>query len=560
MTQARKDETTRRGLPLSDGVAVGQVCLFRDCPLETDADPALDTDRVPPEVDRFGRAVRDAARRVGSLRRQAEERMGLAEAGIFEAHLVLIEDAAWHEQVTAAIRSQRVRAEAAVNTVLGHHENRMRGFADPHLRDRATDVAEARRHVLAALGTCESLSLCAATGKACLRGRNRIVVAPELTPAMTLGMDSEHVLGFVTERGGVNSHAAIMARALGIPAVSGIAGLMAEATCGMEVAMDGATGDVVLHPSIEARARFDREAGHFWRRLDVEEPVAGFDVMANINLAGEVEHANRVKSDGIGLYRTEFEFMARGRLLDEDEQADLYARVVQAAEGRHVTFRLFDAGGDKILPFIEHPKESNPALGWRGARLLLDRMDILAPQARALARASRHGPVRVLYPMIVDRGQFERLRAAFDHAIRDLPPPNLLHGVMLEVPAACLQARDLLEAADFGSVGTNDLIQHLFVVDRNNERVAHDYDADRPVFWSLLTRIVQAAAATGKPLTVCGELAANPRYVLRLMQSGVRSVSVSSRMIKAVRRRAREVLGDASLLNAESAVGTAGGI
>jgi phosphotransferase system enzyme I (PtsI) len=262
--------------------------------------------------------------------------------------------------------------------------------------------------------------------------------------------------------------------------------------------------------------------------------------MANINIASEVEDALAMQAEGIGLYRTEFEFMVEGLFLDEDAQYERYARVVKAMDGRPVTFRLFDAGGDKPLPFLDIPEEENPALGWRGGRLLLGHGSLLSTQARALTRASGHGPVHVLYPMIIDVEQFIELRAAFQEAVQGLPQANVRHGVMFEVPSACLQAPALLDAADFGSVGTNDLIQYLFAVDRNNEKVAYDYSPDREVLWQLMGDMAAAAQDADKPLAVCGELAGDPRYVPTLMDIGISQVSVSTRLIPGARLAARK--------------------
>jgi phosphoenolpyruvate-protein kinase (PTS system EI component) len=415
----------------------------------------------------------------------------------------------------------------------------MRAIKDEYLRDRVSDLVEVKRRILSHLVDCRPGFSC--QNGDCRRGRGRIVVTEELTPALTMEVDTQELLGFVSARGGVNSHAAILARALGVPAVSGLDGVHETIACGDELAIDGDTGEVIVHPSEPTRQRFAVAVGDN-RDMRVCEPVPDFAVMANINTVADIDRVLQARADGIGLYRTEFEFMAEGRLLDEDAQARRYAAVVRRMQGSPVTLRLFDGGGDKVLPFLDAPPEPNPALGWRGARLLVDRADLLTAQARAIARASREGPVDVLYPLIVDLRQFERLRGMFEHAIQGMEHGPIRHGVMFEVPSACLQARDILAAADFASVGTNDLIQHLFAVDRNNARVAYDYDPDRPVFWSLLGRLSAAARVAGKPLAVCGETASNPVYTLRLLRLGVRRVSVSARLIAAVRERARSIL------------------
>jgi phosphotransferase system enzyme I (PtsI) len=250
--------------------------------------------------------------------------------------------------------------------------------------------------------------------------------------------------------------------------------------------------------------------------------------------------AVRHQAEGIGLYRTEFEFLAAGRILNEEEQLERYVAALKAMSGRRVCFRLLDVGADKGATFFNLPQEDNPYLGFRGSRLLLNRTDLLRHQARALARASIHGPVDVLYPMVVSVEQFLKLRELFCSSVADITPGELRHGVMFEVPAACLQARELLEVADFGSIGTNDLIQYLFAVDRNNALVAHDYTPDSPVLWSVVAQVARAAAETGRAVSVCGEAANNPRFLPTLKKLGLTTLSVSPRFIPELRLAARE--------------------
>ncbi|MEW5766226.1 MAG: putative PEP-binding protein [bacterium] len=230
-------------------------------------------------------------------------------------------------------------------------------------------------------------------------------------------------------------------------------------------------------------------------------------------------------------------------MLKEDEQFERYTAVLKAMDGKPVNFRLLDIGSDKSLSFLDMPREENPSLGCRGARFLLERPDLLKTQARALARASLHGPVNVMYPMITDIEQFRKLKNMFNEAIADLAGGEINHGLMFEVVSAALQAREILKIADFGSIGSNDLIQYLFAVDRDNERVAYDYDPNRDVFWSLIGEIARAASEMGKPLSICGELAGEPKYIPKLIELGMRIVSVSPRLIPKVRMAAKQSLG-----------------
>lgn len=537
MKTTLKRESVLKGIALSGGVAVARVCRFNEHRYSNQEIFKVKGEGAEKEIARVKRAIKIVIERLETVKQQAAEKIGAAEAEIFAVQSMIAQDDALIRNIERLINDEKSSAEAAVMISLDAFEERLSAVDNEYIKDRASDVGEVKRRILDVLSNINPEFQCA-DREYCQRGSGRIIVAEELTPRLTMGLDTVHTLGFVTERGGVNSHAAILARALGIPAVSGIKGIHGAIMCGTEVVVNGDTGEVLIEPGESVLSEIRKSHGAKLRVPKPVDPVKGFSVMANISLASEIEDVVRMKPDGIGLYRTEFEFLAAGRLLDEKEQYELYSKVLAAVNGLPVVFRMLDAGGDKPLPFLDVSDEINPALGWRGGRLLLDESSLLRAQARALAMTSRHGTVRVLYPMIVDLEQFLALRKAFEQAIGGLETGEILHGVMLEVPSACLQAEAILDAADFGSVGTNDLIQYLFAVDRNNERVAYDYSPDRQAVWSLMESMAQAAAKTGKPLSICGELAGDPRYVLKLMNMGIRSVSVSARLIPDVRRTA----------------------
>lgn len=530
-----KVETRLEGIGLSGGYAVARVCLFNEQRHNNLPTYKVSGAGVEREMSRVTESIAVAERQLEKLRDEVKEQIGSAEAEIFVAQKMILNDETLCENIFGLINRDNINAETAVALALDEYERKLADMDNEYIRERATDFGEIKRRLLDVLGDIRPELLCAGDEEYCQRGRNRIIVAEEMTPTLTVDMDTDHTMGFVTEHGGRNSHAAILARALGIPAVSGIKGIHARVACGTEILVNGDTGEIVIWPTEKTvmNARMSYPAS--MRMPKPAEPVAGCRVMANINAASEVDHALEMKAEGIGLYRTEMELLAAGRLLSEDELFERYSSVVKAMKGKAVVVRLFDIGSDKTLPFLEIALEENPSLGWRGARLLLGRTDLLAPQARALARTSQYGPVNVLYPMIVDIDQFRALREAFLNATRDISIGELRHGTMFEVPSACLQAEKILEEAEFGSIGANDLTQYLFAVDRDNELVAHDYDPDHPVFWDLVRDMVQAARKTGKSLSVCGEMAGDPRYVTKLVDIGIDTVSVSSRRIPLVR-------------------------
>jgi len=530
----RNKEKRFKGLGISGGAAVAGVCLFRET--RHDAVPAYSVtgDGVVREKERLEKATRAASERLSALAAKAAGRLGAAESNIFVAQRMMIEDPALQAQMLADIEHLGSNAETVVATSFDAYESILSEVGDENLKQRASDIAETKRRLLDELrGTVPGFQC--ANEPNCQRGKHRVVCAQELTPTLTMDLDPEYTLAFVTEHGGAGSHAAILARALGIPAVSGIKDIHSLLTCGTQVLVDGDRGEIIVWPQEETLRRYPAIGRAAPAQAAAVDPVPGLKVLANISRVGDVREALNARAEGIGLYRTEFEFLAADRILDEEEQLEQYAEVVRAMAGRPVTFRLLDLGGDKSAAFLDLPAEENPYLGLRGSRLLLRRPDLFEPQARALALASQFGPVNVLYPMIVEVDQFKALREAFDRATADIPGSDIRHGVMFEVPSLCLQAREVFEVADFGSIGTNDLIQYLFAVDRNNELVAYDYDPDRPALWALIRLIAEAATEAGRPLSVCGEMAGNPAYVARLTALGIDTVSVSPRLIPVVR-------------------------
>lgn len=536
-----KSEQVFKGLPISAGVAIGKVCLFNEKRHSNLPIYKVKGEGREYEFNRFGGAVNIASQKLAALIDDVKERIGAAEAEIFVAQKMILEDSSLSSRIENDIREGGFNAEAAVMRVLDSYEERLREVDNSYIKERASDIGEVKRRLLDVLSNMNPSLQC--SDHHCQRGKYRLVVAEELTPSLTVELETQFTLGFVTERGGVASHAAILAQGLGIPAVSGISGIHSIINCGTEVIIDGNRGVVIVWPSKETIAGYpglSNERRPLGSRI--EEPVEGLCVMANINLAKNAREATLVKAEGVGLYRTEFEFFAAQRMLGEDEQYECYRKVAADFAGRSVTYRLLDIGGDKGAVFFNLPKEENPYLGLRGTRFLLSRPEMLKTQARALARVSRDFPIKVLYPMIVDAQQFDLVKGVFSDAVADLDYGSIEHGAMFEVPSACLDADRILSSADFGSIGTNDLVQYLFAVDRNNEHVAADYNPDRTVFWNLIESVVKTAVRKGKTVSVCGQTASDPVLIKKLVDCGVKHVSVGISAVAAVRRAVRESL------------------
>jgi phosphotransferase system enzyme I (PtsI) len=498
----------------------------------------LSSDDVDQEHCRVARAIEIAAEGLDQVIHEVTRRIGKAEAQIFQAHKAILLDQTLLQEIKSRIESSRVNAETATIQTLDAYQARLLQVDNEYMRERVSDIREVQKRLLGELVNREPQFHCSDQAH-CRRGRGRIVVAEELTPGLSVGANANEIKGFVSERGGAASHAAILARSLCVPAVSGIASVYDILDCGTELLINGDTGEIIAWPADQTIAQFNLNRQDRCDQSRFVPSVNDLKVMANINRFSESTLAFEYLADGIGLFRTEMEFFAEGRLLSEQEQYERYASVVQSANGKSVTFRLLDIGGDKTAPFFLLPKHDNHPGGLRGSRLLLERDDLLRPQVRALARASTHGPLDILYPMVIDRDQFLKLRSAFEELTADLATGHLRHGVMFEVPSACMQAKQLFEVAEFGSIGTNDLVQFLFAVDRTLAVEDKSISLDQPLLWSLLHDIADAARDAKRDISICGEAASDVRYLHRLMEVGIRSVSVTPRSIPQIRLAAQ---------------------
>ncbi len=538
-------EIILKGQPLSKGLATGRVCLFNENRHENLPMFKVQGKGLERQHARVTRAIELVGKHLDELQRDTETRIGPAEAQIFAVQNSILHDEQLQGAIFKHMEEQEINAESAVSYVIGSYEKKLKALDNDYIQERASDIVEIKHRLLDALRNMQLSLQC--NSEKCQKGRHRIIVTEELTPRMTVDIDPQETMGFVTEHGGINSHAAIMARALDIPAVGGIAGILERVGCGTELFINGTTGEVIIWPDAKRIEAFRKTRAEAHQKLQPRDPVQGFSVLANINLAHEASESIAMRSEGIGLYRTEFQLLAEERFLSEEELFHAYKEVGTIMADKPITFRLYDIGSDKQLPFMEIPGEDNPALGWRGSRLLLARKDLLRDQARALARVSKTRPVNVMYPMIVDIDQFLDLKEVFMEAADDLAPGTINHGIMFEVPSACFAPDVFFEHIDFGSIGTNDLTQYFFAVDRDNDRVSYDYNPDRPAFWAVIGRIADAAKGAGKPLSICGELAGNPQYTAKLIELGIDTVSVTPKRIPAVRQAAADALARAGV-------------
>ncbi len=546
-TAAPPPEGVVRGFAASPGIAIGAVRRCHVPSLEIDRDDATDPDAEAAALDA---AIADTVDAVRRQREAVAARAGETEAGIFDAHLLFLRDEALLAPARRAIHADGRSAARAWRDAIDRTAAAWDGLEDEYLRARADDLRSVGSQVLARLlGVPPPHPRIEEAG---------VLVAADLTPADTAGLDPALVRGIATARGGPTSHAAVLARALGIPAVVGLGDAALDLDEGSTVAVDGRVGDLYVDPSPDDVARLEAEAAALAaaraaasagaRGPAVTRDGVTVEVAANVGGPAEVPAAVEAGADGIGLFRTEFLFMGRDRMPDEDEQEAAYRAAAEALDGRPLLIRTLDAGADKPLPYLGQPHEENPFLGVRGVRLGLARPEILEAQLRAIWRVAADHRVRVMFPMVTTLGELRAARAVLERAGAGSEVP-LEVGIMIEVPAAALTASALAAEVDFFSIGTNDLTQYTLAADRGNEHVASLTDALHPGVLALIRATVEGAEAHGRWVGVCGELAGDALATPLLLGLGVRELSMSAPAIAGVKQAVRATdAGEAAAL------------
>jgi phosphoenolpyruvate-protein phosphotransferase (PTS system enzyme I) len=533
----------KKGVPVSPGVAVARAYCVDEI-LARHAPGKLDLAAVSGEISRFDNACAAAARDLDAIVARVGQQVGDQEAAIFQAHRLLLRDPALITKVKSAILDRHIDAHTALQETLDEYAALFARIPDEYLRERMADLRDVVGRIQAqlALHTCP-----------CVLDVDEpvIIVAPEILPSQALSFDRLHVAGILTESGGATGHAAILARSLGIPAVSGLRAIMREVNTGDLIALDGREGHVHLRPGPEIESAYRKLQREYVnlrdslienRDLDAMSPDGvKVELLANVNAPADAEMACRVGAVGVGLYRTEYLFLTHPTVPTEDEQLAAYRAVIEASPGRHVTIRTLDLGGDKQVPYFGHQGETNPFMGWRSIRLSSAYPEFFATQLRAILRAGQFGQVSLLFPMVSTLEEVYRLKRLVRRTRQELQrvgvdfAQRVPLGIMLEVPAAALCIDAMLEEVDFVSIGSNDLIQYLMAADRDNPKVAHLCEPFSPALYRLLNQILKACNEHQKPVTLCGEMAGRPRCFLPLFGMGLRRLSMSPAFVPSIK-------------------------
>jgi phosphotransferase system enzyme I (PtsI) len=539
---------------VSQGIAIGPAHVVESGSIDVPK-YALDPGAIEAERARFAEAVTKSQTQIKKLRAKSKSLPASAaeELGyLLDAHELMLTGSRLVRGVEKRIAEQRINAEAAVSDELQVITQAFAAMNDTYLAGRAQDVRDVGARLLRNLTKTKPYQAFSQLPA------GTIIIAEELTPADTALMDPRLIAGFVTALGGAEDHTAIMARSLGLPAVTGVPGLTGRVQSGVTVIVDGGTGRVVVNPTQRRLSAYRTKQAELTKlarqraRLRhvpaVTRDGVRITLQSNLELPAEVESAQQGGAEGIGLLRTEFQFMNRSDLPSEDEQYRQLSTIVAGMDGRPVTIRTIDVGNDKIasLPGAELPPSSNPALGMRAIRLSLRFRELLDTQLAAILRASAHGPVRILLPMITNPVEVLQVREAIDRVVRrltrkrvpmaeSLPPV----GAMIEIPGAALAADSLARVCDFFSIGTNDLTMYTLAIDRGDDQVAHLYNPLHPSVLRLM-QFTTAAALRGRiPVAVCGELAGDSRYTALLLGLGIRELSMAPSNLPKVKQRIR---------------------
>ena len=542
------------GIPASPGLGNGVVFVHGN---ERAATPryTIAADRIAQEVQRFDNAIEKAREQLRDTREMVVQKLDKTHAAIFEAQEVLLDDPLLADTCRREIREKRLNAEFVLEEVVQHIRKVFDQIEVPHFSSQNLDVLDVASRIRENLMSEPRLRLDQVS-------MNSIIVAHDLRPSDTARLSHRHVLGIVTEVGGPTSHSAILAKALGIPAVVGLEGVLEHVRAGDPMIIDGFTGAVVVQPSRpdlerlqlrQERLRVDEESLHKLRDLPCETkdgyPV---DLAANIEFPNEVESVLLCGAHGIGLFRSEFFYIDRGYIPSEEEQFQVYRNVIEQMAPAPVVCRTLDIGGDKFISGTDMTTtgDMNPFLGLRAIRLSLANPEVFYSQLRAILRASAFGNAKIMFPFITDlsevrrakellqeiRNELDRKGIAYDH--------NLEVGIMIETPAAALTAEHLAKEVDFFSLGTNDLIQYTMAVDRVNESVAELYNPLHPAIIGLIQRTVEAGHKAGIWVGICGEMASDPALAVLLIGLGIDELSVSSVAVLQLKRVIRSITLD----------------
>jgi phosphotransferase system enzyme I (PtsI) len=523
------------GTPVSPGVGFGRPCFYHNQIPEHVGEYENSSSIQPPLLTSAFKELRE---QLNFLAAKAESVLDNQTAEIFRAHRMVCEEI--QNNILRTNNHDQFIATDYLEKNFDDYSEYFNGLTNNYSRDRADDFAELKQLLLGILShtqtylTCREYDGCK-VGE-CELNNPHILVADELTASVAIRI-KKITKGIVVGKCGVNSHAALITRSLDIPVIC-IKDPCRLIQANDNILVDGESGDLIINPDESTLLEYQRKINRPHKVYNIVEPLPQFEVLADIDLCHDIRNVIKVKADGVGIYRTEFEMLAKGTVLSEQEQLTNYQYVIEQMADKPVYFRLFDLGSDKSASWLELADEDNPALGCRGARLLLAHPELLKSQARALARVSHHSPINVIYPMISSLQQFLQLKKKFMEYVDDIDNTDIHHGIMIEVPSVCENAEALFSIIDFAKIGSSDLVQYLYAFDRTRDDFYYEELVSDQAIWNIIAHLVDVAGKSGKPLGICGAMVDYLQFIPRLIDIGINSVSTHPENIAEVRRAA----------------------
>jgi phosphotransferase system enzyme I (PtsI) len=541
-----------QGIPVSPGVVIGNAMVLEKS-LHRVPFLILDRDEIPAELSRFNAAIDVARKEIARDREQVAESLGEEPAKIFEFHIGLLSDESLVEPIRNRIQSEGVNAAFAVVEAFGDLADQFRSMENPVFRDKANDVFDLERRLMNQLTGGSKDRLASVDDPV-------IVICHQVTPADAATFNHKNVLGLATDVGGRTDHSSIVAAAIGVPVVVGCKSVAEEVSDGDLLILDGKSGTVIINPdeetisktrqNIELLESFKLQAQEITKQKSVTADGIDVHLYGNIEFSHEIEQVILKGGEGVGLYRTEFQYLTSSSLPTEEELYAEYSSAIRNLAGRQLTIRTLDLGADKYAQSQAMEPERNPFLGLRSIRYCLQNQDLFRTQLRAIIRASAVGPLRVMFPLITSMNELRQSKLIFQEVVEECEEdgldfsPNIPLGMMVEVPSAALMAATFTREVDFFSIGTNDLIQYTVAVDRGNERVASLYTAANPAVIKLIKSVIRAARRGRVETSLCGEIAGDPIYTMLLIGLGLRNLSLVPSQIPAVKQVIRKVKVD----------------
>ena len=533
------------GKAVYKGIALGKIAVLRKT---ENVVKRVKIEDVDAELQRVEAAKAQAIEQLGKLYDKAVKEVGEASAAIFEVHQMMLEDLDFNEAIENVIRTQEVNAEYAVASTGDSFSEMFASMDDDYMKARAVDIKDISERLVQNL---------AGNGDNGLDFTEPvIVVADDLTPSETVQMDKEKILAFVTVHGSTNSHTAILARMMNIPALIGVEMNLEDMQTGTEAVVDGFTGEFILCPEEEVRAKAQKKLDEENEKRNLLLELKGkenitlsgkkIELYANIGSAADVGYVLENDAGGIGLFRSEFLYIGRNELPSEEEQFQAYKQAAQNMAGKKVIIRTLDIGADKQADYLNLGKEENPALGYRAIRICLTQTDIFKTQLRAIFRASNYGQIAIMYPMITSVEEVKKIQEIVQEVKKELrdceiPYKDVEEGIMIETPAAVMISDELAELVDFFSIGTNDLTQYTLAIDRQNEKLDAFYNPHHKAVLKMIQMVVDNAHKAGKWAGICGELGADLELTETFVRMGVDELSVAPSMILKLRKIVREM-------------------